>query len=401
MRLLVRPLTIFLIISTFFIFLTGFGCKPADADPVDQLEPPEDNIGDNNNREINRYNDYLDDADNKNIEDNSLQESEGNHVQEKKDNLLSELNRNVLSFFKNNTEIIEAAAGITEGSETEYEALERIYDWVTHNISYDVEKYHAGEPNNPNPLKTMQEKKGTCGDYTKLTEQLLQASGIETKIKSGEVVTDRGKELHAWNEAKVDGVVYALDTTWGAGFLTEEGQTFFSYPSRLYLTSPENLKKLHSDIDYRQQQYENLMRKKALAAPAYYIESYEEEIFDLVNQSRQNFLYEPLRRSSRLQDEARVLALKLAEKECRGEEWTLDLQQIGDNLNQFPPYVSSLGANFYIHWGNTTLSSEEIYRLWMEESKKQRTSLPLELNHLGIGAVRRGELIVLCKLFSD
>ncbi len=308
--------------------------------------------------------------------------------------------RDIFLFSKDNSRINEAAAVITDGSKTEYEALERIYDWVTHNISYDVEKYLSGSPYKTDPVKTIQEEKGICGDYAKLTEQLLLAVGIEAEIKSGEVVTERGTEQHAWNEARADGVLYALDTIWGSGFLTEEGQTFIRRPCPLYLTSPEELRKLHRDADYRQQQYENWMRKEALAAAPQYIKRYEDRIFDLVNQDRRDASKKPLRHSTGLQSEARALAIKIAERECKSEKWSLDLQSVGNKLNQSTPYVSNLGANVYLYWGNVSLTPEEIYRLWVDDSKNQGIVLSTDFNSLGIGVVQRGELIVLCKLFA-
>jgi transglutaminase-like putative cysteine protease len=57
--------------------------------------------------------------------------------------------------------------------------------------------------------------KGQCQGYSEATALLLTMSGIESRIISGYAKSSNGSQyLHAWNQVRIDGLWYHLDTTW-------------------------------------------------------------------------------------------------------------------------------------------------------------------------------------------
>ena len=56
---------------------------------------------------------------------------------------------------------------------------------------------------------------GQCQGYTEATALLLAMGGIESRVVSGYATSANGtEELHAWNQVRLDGIWYHLDTTW-------------------------------------------------------------------------------------------------------------------------------------------------------------------------------------------
>ncbi len=296
--------------------------------------------------------------------------------------------------------IVEKSRELTDGSSNQYEALERIYDWVIHNIDYDVEKYRRKTPYYVDPVETLQTKKGICQDYAQLTQQLLLASGIHSEVKTGEVITEAGTELHAWNEAKADGVLYALDTTWGAGFLSPDLSRFIKRPTRLFLTSPDELQKLHRNPEYLQGKHQELMRTEALNASPKVLPGHEEKILVLVNSRRSQGNLPELSYREDLVKEARHLAEHAAEKVCAGQDWNLDLNASMKRLHAEGRRVSTLSANVYVYWGAQPVSPEEIFNEFISHRQNLDYIMSSDFNSVGFGVVQRGDLLVFCQLLA-
>jgi len=62
------------------------------------------------------------------------------------------------------------------------------------------------------PIKTLRRREGACRQYSMLTTAMLRAVDIDAKHITG--ILPNG-DRHVWNEAKINGRNYALDTTWG------------------------------------------------------------------------------------------------------------------------------------------------------------------------------------------
>ncbi|MHB9095075.1 MAG: transglutaminase domain-containing protein, partial [Eubacteriales bacterium] len=114
------------------------------------------------------------------------------------------------------------AAEITKDIGDNYLKVRAIHDWVSKNISYDMEKYNQKKFfDNQGALKTLQNKKGLCGDYASLTTALCRAVGIDAKIVVGQVSSNSDWNGHAWNEIKVSDRWVIVDTGWDSGFVKD------------------------------------------------------------------------------------------------------------------------------------------------------------------------------------
>ena len=226
------------------------------------------------------------------------------------------------------------ARQLTEGVSDDYEKLGAIYDWVTHNITYDLEKSKNIGEYGSGAAYLFKERKGVCHDYAELTRALLKAVGIKATYERGEVHPAPGKtENHAWNRALIGDTWYGLDTTWGSGFVDIEKEIFVPRPSRLYLTTPEELARLHSDPEYKEACEAKLRRSEALAAKPRSLPKSEGRLLKLINKSREEKL-NPLKKGHDYWIESGKAAPR--RKGVPREEYTLDkLEAIKDSALSF------------------------------------------------------------------
>jgi transglutaminase-like putative cysteine protease len=134
-----------------------------------------------------------------------------------------------------NPRLIKLTNSLLKPSMTELEKTKAIYDWVTRNISYDYNAYLKNENILTTASSVLQTKEGLCRDYAFLTAALARAAGLQAKVVYGSTGKSGNWEagLHAWNEVYADGRWVILDTTWGAGYITNNGK-FVSSPSDKY-----------------------------------------------------------------------------------------------------------------------------------------------------------------------
>ncbi len=107
--------------------------------------------------------------------------------------------------FEKVTEIIDK---IITPDMTDYEKELAIHDYIVGNCDYgyvDNSKEYAYRA-----YGCLIQNKAVCSGYTEAMALLLTCAGVENKI-----VTGYGKEeLHAWNQVKLDGQWYNVDSTW-------------------------------------------------------------------------------------------------------------------------------------------------------------------------------------------
>ena len=108
--------------------------------------------------------------------------------------------------YDQNSQCVVKAQELTASCATQVEALAAVFDYVTQNIEYDVDK--ADQLNGksgylPNPDRTLREGQGICSDYASLMAAMLRSLGIPTKVIVGRVMPD--DFVHAWNLVYVDG----------------------------------------------------------------------------------------------------------------------------------------------------------------------------------------------------
>ncbi|NLA11534.1 MAG: hypothetical protein GX883_05355 [Firmicutes bacterium] len=285
------------------------------------------------------------------------------------------------------------AREITAAAPDDYGKLCAIYDWVTANIAYDVEKAKKMEDYGYGAEYLLKYRQGVCHDYAELTRALLKAVGIKATYERGEVHPAPGKtEHHAWNRVRIGESWYGLDTTWGSGFVDQEKGRFIQRPSRLYLTTVEELARLHSDPAYKESREIEWRRAQSAAAKAVYLPEYESGLLELFNKTRNKRGLASLQQEPGLSGAVRRSAVAGAAKACLDEEFTLD--QLNGEIEQNASQLRLAKAGLYAFtlWDYPFPAVEEIYGLIAEQQ-----DLFLEKGDyegLAVGVVRKGDLLV-------
>lgn len=111
----------------------------------------------------------------------------------------------------------------------DYRKTNAIYNWITHNIKYDVKAMQQGRLKEEDPKKVFKQRKGMCGGYSLLFAAMCNEVGIKAIMIDGyskDWMFDDGDKLyiprHAWNVVYVDQRWRLVDATWGAGGLSQE-----------------------------------------------------------------------------------------------------------------------------------------------------------------------------------
>lgn len=101
-----------------------------------------------------------------------------------------------------------------------------IYNWVTHNIKYDVSALQRGDLKRPTTKQVLKKKKALCDGYSDLFTELCNESGVRALTINGYardwMFDDSDKfytPRHAWNAVAVANTWYLVDVTWGAGVI--------------------------------------------------------------------------------------------------------------------------------------------------------------------------------------
>ena len=105
--------------------------------------------------------------------------------------------------FNAGSKCVDLAAELVRGKDTDIQKIEAIFEYIVTNIDYDDAKA-ANPPAGyiPNPDRTINEKKGICGDYSVLAAAMLRSQGIPIKLIEGNVSPG---VRHAWNMASPKG----------------------------------------------------------------------------------------------------------------------------------------------------------------------------------------------------
>ncbi len=120
---------------------------------------------------------------------------------------------------------------INANCQTEEEKLSAVYLWIGKNIKYDVDNYLKTKFSQYGPEKTMQKKTGLCYHYAELFSTLANQLKIPCIVISGytknakEIIRKPIYEDHSWNIVRLNQQYFAIDITWGAGFLAKKENT--------------------------------------------------------------------------------------------------------------------------------------------------------------------------------
>jgi len=141
-----------------------------------------------------------------------------------------------------------------------------VYTWISKNIAYDLSRYYsfrspplmiyrsskeqARQMRNlerQRITKTLESKKGICGDYASLFVALCEKLEIPakkirgyTKLNPNFIGADPGMKDHLWNAVYLDEEWHLVDTTWGAGYEVEYKTKWeFNFSNKFYKAPPE------------------------------------------------------------------------------------------------------------------------------------------------------------------
>ncbi len=106
------------------------------------------------------------------------------------------------------------------------EKVQRIRQWMTQNVAYNLTAKDPGGGTDPIDYLLFTSKEGSCTHFATATAALLRSVGVPTRIATGFVAQERpslsqfivrGRDAHAWAEVPLmDGDWLQVDTTIGA-----------------------------------------------------------------------------------------------------------------------------------------------------------------------------------------
>lgn len=105
--------------------------------------------------------------------------------------------------FANGDEATSLGQQLAEGSVTDVDVLNNVYNWVCSTVTYDMEKATTVASGYlPVNANTIAQEKGICFDYAVLTASMLRSQQVPCKL----VIGYAGSAYHAWME------VYCVET---------------------------------------------------------------------------------------------------------------------------------------------------------------------------------------------
>lgn len=152
------------------------------------------------------------------------------------------------------TSINAIANFINANFKTENDKIRAVFYWTSSNISYDVKNMFVvnfDETPQDRIAKTLKTKKGICGDYAAIFNEIATLVGIKSVVISG-YTKQNGKIAtlsHAWCAAKIDNKWYVFDPTWGSGSLIN-GKFVKRINNYYFKTEPEKIISSHIPFDY-------------------------------------------------------------------------------------------------------------------------------------------------------
>ena len=137
---------------------------------------------------------------------------------------------------------------------TENDKIRAVFYWTSSNISYDVKNMFAvnfEETQQDRITKTLKTKKGICGDYSAIFNEIATLVGVKSVVISG-YTKQNGKIdnlAHAWCAAKTDNKWSIFDPTWGSGSLTN-GKFVKKINEYYFKVEPAKIISSHIPFDY-------------------------------------------------------------------------------------------------------------------------------------------------------
>ncbi|HQZ25980.1 MAG TPA: transglutaminase domain-containing protein [Flavobacterium sp.] len=152
----------------------------------------------------------------------------------------------------NSTDLV--AKYINANFKTESDKIRAVFYWTSSNISYDVANMFVvnfGETPQDRIAKTLKTKKGICGDYAAIFNEIATLVGVKSVVISG-YTKQNGKIdtlAHAWCAAKIDNKWSVFDPTWGSGSLLN-GKFVKKINEYYFKVEPSKIISSHIPFDY-------------------------------------------------------------------------------------------------------------------------------------------------------
>jgi hypothetical protein len=123
----------------------------------------------------------------------------------------------------------DLAHQLCDGLPSQKDKANAIYNWITHNIKYDVKAVkkhklvteHKAE-------KALKNRRAVCEGYAMLFTEMCREAGLKAVTVEGyakDWIFDNGDKLyiprHMWSAVMIDGLWWQADPTWGAGGLVQ------------------------------------------------------------------------------------------------------------------------------------------------------------------------------------
>ncbi len=152
------------------------------------------------------------------------------------------------------TSLETIAQYINANFKTENDKIRAVFYWTASNISYDIKnmfEVNFDETPKDRIIKTLKTKKGICGDYAAVFNEIAALVGVKSVVISG-YTKQNGKIAtlsHAWCAAKIEEKWYIFDPTWGSG--TVNNDKFVKKLNNYYFkAAPEKIISSHIPFDY-------------------------------------------------------------------------------------------------------------------------------------------------------
>lgn len=169
----------------------------------------------------------------------------------------------------------DLAVQLTAPFSSDLEKARAIFSWMVSHVAYDCHRYHNQQPERivayskeeleqkkrewqqKQIERTAKNKKGLCGDYSRLFVAMCTAVNLEAEMVSGMARdfyrpyrSNHQRYDHAWNAIKIDGKWHLIDATWGAGY-TDAGVTKFkrSISDGFFMVPPDQFVQNHLPDD--------------------------------------------------------------------------------------------------------------------------------------------------------
>lgn len=126
---------------------------------------------------------------------------------------------------------------------SDYEKIKTVHDYIIENTEYDQS---LSKDNIYNIYGTIMQHVSVCEGYSKTMKYMLDAANIPCVIACGIAQNSKGEtESHAWNYVKLDGLWYAIDSTWDDPVVLGTGYVSNSVYTKYFLKGSKDFFKDH------------------------------------------------------------------------------------------------------------------------------------------------------------